>query len=503
MGAAASTGVLPEVVDKASAKKLAGEDFDEDVFDEMAIDGWITRARLEVAVKGEDMFAMGISSKGVEMFLEENEVRINECVLDILRKFDQCIACMQALIVSKVEARCAAEEKPLGREATIDDAEGYDLSAAMADVYAANGDKPLNEQWLGNREDRAKRKAIGKATYACCYHHGCKVKGVLLSEMLAFEEERSSTKQVFWWIDVFAVQHNTAGGWSVRQIGTAVEKIRATVMIEEKWDKPACLCNPWCVLMLMKTRTAKGELVVRMPPKSEAKLLSAVQNRHCQLGFKDIMQSWGGFTFEKTKFKKVIDRQVICDSVADEMGGSAAANKPAVSLVLKWLADYAYKIVRAMDEKDVELRPLMMNQVARLYHTEGILKTAEPIYRECLTICKEHIGPSHRITLTVLNNLAMLLQDRGYYAEAAPMYKEVLNEREKVLGETHPHTLNSYYCLGYLHIAQAQHMEAKMYWEKYYQLHEIAFGWDDKRTLNAKKELNTLLKAMNEDQLLD
>jgi hypothetical protein len=493
MGAAASTGVLPDLVDKELAKKLAGEEFDEDAFDEMAINGEITRARLEVAIKGEDMFGMGISSKGIEMFLEEHE----------------------ALILSKIEERCAAEDLAnslsaatkavggtLGREATIDDADGHDLAAAMADVYAANGDRPINELWIGDKEDRAKRKAIGRASYACCWHHGCKVKGVLLREILQFESERTSTKQVFWWIDLFAVRYNTAGGWSVRQIGATVERIRATVMIEEKWDRPACLANPWCVLMLLKTKTGNGELTVRMPQKSESKLLSAVQNRHCSIGFKEIQQNWGGFSFEKTKFKKVMDRQIICDAVADEMGDLPAANKPATSLVLKWLADYSLKIIRAMDAKDVELRPLMMSQVARLYHTEGFMKSAEPIYRECLAICKEHIGPAHRITLTVMNNFAMLLQDRGYYAEAAPLYKEVLVEREKVLGETHPHTLNSYYCLGYLHIAQAQHDEAKMYWEKYYQLHEIAFGWDDSRTLDAKKELNKLLKAMNEDLLL-
>ena len=255
--------------------------------------------------------------------------------------------------------------------------------------------------------------------------------------------------------------------------------------------------------MIMKTKVAKGEFQVRMPKRSEHKLLAALQNRHHKLNFKDVQKKWGSIDFEETSYRKVVDRQIICDVVADEMGSMQSANKPARDLVLEWLAAYAMKIVKAMDSSDLELRPLMMNQVARLYHDLGKLKLAGPIYQECLEACKKSVGSMHRITLTVMNNLAMLLQDRGYYTEAGPMYKEVLTGREKLLGETHPHTLNSYYCLGYLHIAQAEHAEAKMYWEKYYDLHEIAYGWDDERTLHAKRELNKLLRAMNEEELLE
>jgi tetratricopeptide (TPR) repeat protein len=65
---------------------------------------------------------------------------------------------------------------------------------------------------------------------------------------------------------------------------------------------------------------------------------------------------------------------------------------------------------------------------------------AEPLCRQALSICEQHLGPEHPLTAQGLHNLAVSYYEQGKYAEAEPLFKRALAIRTQVLKEGHPLT---------------------------------------------------------------
>ncbi len=75
-----------------------------------------------------------------------------------------------------------------------------------------------------------------------------------------------------------------------------------------------------------------------------------------------------------------------------------------------------------------------LNDLARLYESQGRYAEAEPLYKRSLAIREKALGPDHPDVAAMLNDLAVLYASQGRYAEAEPLYKRSLAIREKVLG---------------------------------------------------------------------
>ncbi|MDB9426523.1 tetratricopeptide repeat protein, partial [Microcystis aeruginosa CS-564/01] len=68
-------------------------------------------------------------------------------------------------------------------------------------------------------------------------------------------------------------------------------------------------------------------------------------------------------------------------------------------------------------------------------------KEAEPLYLEALELFKRLLGDNHPSVARSLNNLARLYNSQGRYTEAEPLYLEALAIAEQALGENHPNTV--------------------------------------------------------------
>ena len=78
-----------------------------------------------------------------------------------------------------------------------------------------------------------------------------------------------------------------------------------------------------------------------------------------------------------------------------------------------------------------------LNNLARLYQSQGRYAEAEPLFRRSLAIREKALGPEHPDVGTALNNLAVLYYSQGRYAEAEPLSKRSLAITEKALGPEH------------------------------------------------------------------
>jgi tetratricopeptide (TPR) repeat protein len=68
-------------------------------------------------------------------------------------------------------------------------------------------------------------------------------------------------------------------------------------------------------------------------------------------------------------------------------------------------------------------------------------KEAEPLYLQALELRKQLLGENHPDVATSLNNLAKLYESQGKYEEAEPLYLQALAIAEQALGENHPNTV--------------------------------------------------------------
>ncbi len=106
--------------------------------------------------------------------------------------------------------------------------------------------------------------------------------------------------------------------------------------------------------------------------------------------------------------------------------------------------DDAENSVKAALEKAEQFGPedprlsASLNNLAFLYHAQGMYDDAEPLYQRALVIVEKAHGPEHPDVATSLNNLAFLYHVQGRYADAEPLYRRALVIVEKVLGPLHP-----------------------------------------------------------------
>ncbi|MCA2506114.1 MAG: tetratricopeptide repeat protein [Microcystis sp. M54BS1] len=63
------------------------------------------------------------------------------------------------------------------------------------------------------------------------------------------------------------------------------------------------------------------------------------------------------------------------------------------------------------------------------------------LYLEALDLRKRLLGDNHPSVASSLNNLAKLYYSQGRYKEAEPLYLQALAIAEQALGENHPNTV--------------------------------------------------------------
>jgi tetratricopeptide (TPR) repeat protein len=99
--------------------------------------------------------------------------------------------------------------------------------------------------------------------------------------------------------------------------------------------------------------------------------------------------------------------------------------------------------------------------LGRFYAGQGAYGQAEPWYRDCLAVTRDHLGEAHPDVAASLNNLAILYKSQGRYSEAEPLHQEALALRKQLLGEAHPAVAQSLNNLALLYKSQGRYSKAE------------------------------------------
>ena len=103
---------------------------------------------------------------------------------------------------------------------------------------------------------------------------------------------------------------------------------------------------------------------------------------------------------------------------------------------------------------------ILNQKVIELYRT-GKYDRAVIVARKALEVAEKNVGPHHPDVATTLNNLAKLYDTQGQYAQAEPLYKRSLAIWEKALGPDHPDVATSLLNLAALYRATKLDEEAE------------------------------------------
>ena len=140
------------------------------------------------------------------------------------------------------------------------------------------------------------------------------------------------------------------------------------------------------------------------------------------------------------------------------------------------------------EDKEMRIRPDILNWVGGILRRQGKPKDAEAAYKRGLKDGEKVWGVDHAITLVYANNLADALYRQDKFDEAEVLFRRVLTGREKALGADHLDTLYSASNLANTLCNRGKFDEAEFLFRRALTGRERALGAD---------HLDTLLSASN------
>ena len=102
--------------------------------------------------------------------------------------------------------------------------------------------------------------------------------------------------------------------------------------------------------------------------------------------------------------------------------------------------------------------------VGKFYQGQGLYKSAEAWYEDCLTVSKVLFTSDHPYMASSLNYLGGIYRYQGHYLKAEPYYDEALKMRKRLYNGDHPDVVSSLNNLALLYFNQKRYSEAETFY---------------------------------------
>lgn len=127
----------------------------------------------------------------------------------------------------------------------------------------------------------------------------------------------------------------------------------------------------------------------------------------------------------------------------------------------------------------------LLQRLAATMNTLGLLKEAEPVLAEAISIRREHCGADHSDTLHSLSTMGALLTKLGRYEESIDILEEVYERRIRMQGADDPATLRTGTSFGGALRLGGRLEDAERVWRATYEAQERTLGPEHGDTLRS------------------
>jgi len=135
--------------------------------------------------------------------------------------------------------------------------------------------------------------------------------------------------------------------------------------------------------------------------------------------------------------------------------------------------------------------------VGKFYQGQGLYKSAEAWYEDCLTVCKVLFTSDHAYMASSLNYLGGIYRYQGHYIKAKPCYDEALKMRKRLYNGDHPDVVSSLNNLALLYFNQKRYSEAETFYVEALEMTKRLYNGDHSDVAITLTNLALLYRSQN------
>jgi tetratricopeptide (TPR) repeat protein len=251
------------------------------------------------------------------------------------------------------------------------------------------------------------------------------------------------------WFDLFSNnQHFTMDydfSWWSNTFKSAIAEFGHTVMVFAPWNDPIPLSRAWCLFELYCTIQNSCKFDIAMS-KEQTRQFFEDMALH---GREKVNTMFASIKLENSECYKREDQEKILQVVRETVGFEKV-NQMIFDRFRAWVIKttigeirHALEDVGAIRERKHRVIRLK-HTIADLYAGQGKQAEAEPMYEECVSLCRRYFGDCHHETLSQMYQLIHFYVNNGNVAKAFPIVMEFLLIGEGVLGGSHEMIYEAY-----------------------------------------------------------
>lgn len=258
----------------------------------------------------------------------------------------------------------------------------------------------------------------------------------LLQTCLDHAAKSKEPKKVYFWIDLFINNQNTAPSkeqsWWSEKFKKTIGSVGQTLLVLSPWNNPIPLTRAWCLWEILCSVQENAKLTVALPSEEYKSFNSAIRN-----DFTAILTEFSNIQSKNAEAARAEDKEMIFQQV-QETHSFHQLDSLVKDQLRQWLYTNAELMLQqssANKEKSLESGKLMI-QIASWYSQLGKLEEAEKIFTQAEGIFKSVKDPKSQtereIALASLyNNRGFMYSERGKSNEALQNFTLAVDLRSK------------------------------------------------------------------------
>ncbi|XP_063723102.1 uncharacterized protein LOC134851102 [Symsagittifera roscoffensis] len=255
----------------------------------------------------------------------------------------------------------------------------------------------------------------------------------LIQTCLDYAEKSKEGNKMFFWIDLFTNNQNTATSkdqsWWSDNFRSIIGLIGTTLLVLSPWNNPIPLTRAWCLWEILCTVQEKAKLVVALPADQNKLFNEAIKQ-----DFTAILTEFSNIQSKKAEASRVEDKEMIFGQI-QATHSFHQLDSLVKDQLRQWLFTTAEHIIQqssSQTDQTLETGKLLI-QIASWYSQLGKLEEAEQVFSRAEKIFTSFPAEEkQQLAMASLhNNRGYMYSERGKHDEALKNFQEAVKLRMK------------------------------------------------------------------------